>query len=97
MQRLSRSSQPGRIDARREFWSIWMSLPGGKNQQRRTGEINELRGERRNRIVGNAVALQLWPFIKQSSSGSLTRELVASVEALCPLHGGDPAGHTDHT
>lgn len=31
MQRLNKSSQPGRIDARREFWSIWISLPAGED------------------------------------------------------------------
>lgn len=30
MQRLNKSSQPGRMDARTEFWSIWISLPARK-------------------------------------------------------------------
>lgn len=97
MQRLSRSSQPGRIDARREFWSIWMSLPGGENQQRQTGEINESRGEGQNLTIGKAGRAAALAVTKRSGSGSLTRELVAGVEALRPLHGSDPAGHTDHT
>lgn len=42
MHRLNKSSQPGRIDARREFWSIWISLP---DEERRGEDENQEEAE----------------------------------------------------
>lgn len=81
MQRLNKSSQPGRMDARTEFWSIWISLPAGKTN----AGSNTFMVKNKNKLVR-------WFWWTQI----LTRELVSRAETLCPLRGRDPAGHTDH-